>query len=159
MAGLRQHGRACVRFKISLKGGDAMTRVFKPEWRKRIPAICTGCNLEFSAVESEVKRGNGRFCSRQCQRSFQARCNAKAMRTGESRQERSMRWRKSVPPEVHAAHDAVETALRNGSLVRQPCELCGAERVDAHHDDYSQPLQVRWLCRGHHLAHHRAKSN
>ena len=46
------------------------------------------------------------------------------------------------------------TAIRRGKLVRQPCEVCGSQPVDAHHDDYSQPLNVRWLCPAHHRAHH-----
>jgi hypothetical protein len=68
------------------------------------------------------------------------------------------RWKASVDPKVHKAHDAVEVAIANGSLTRQPCEVCGAARVDAHHDDYDRPLAVRWLCRGHHLKLHRAKA-
>lgn len=59
-------------------------------------------------------------------------------------------------PLKRRAHDAVREAKRNGSLVRQPCEKCGSEKADAHHDDYSQPLSVRWLCRTHHLEAHRA---
>lgn len=47
--------------------------------------------------------------------------------------------------------------LRNGFMVREPCEKCGAERADAHHDDYSKPLEVRWLCRQHHMDYHREK--
>lgn len=42
-----------------------------------------------------------------------------------------------------------------GKLVPRPCEKCGAAKVEKHHDDYSKPLEVRWLCRGCHLAHHR----
>lgn len=45
-------------------------------------------------------------------------------------------------------------AIKKGLLVRQPCEICGALRVDAHHEDYSKPLQVRWLCRKHHRQRH-----
>jgi hypothetical protein len=51
----------------------------------------------------------------------------------------------------------VNRALRQGILVRQPCEVCGAIKVDAHHDDYDQPLAVRWLCRTHHHLHHAAE--
>lgn len=42
-------------------------------------------------------------------------------------------------------------AIRSGKLERGPCEVCGTtEQIHAHHDDYSQPLQVRWFCRFHH---------
>lgn len=58
-------------------------------------------------------------------------------------------------PEKRAAHTAVGNALRSGKLVRQPCETCGDPQVDAHHEDYSQPLSVRWLCKKHHLELHR----
>ena len=53
-------------------------------------------------------------------------------------------------------------AIRTGRLVPQPCEVCGTTKrlangqrgVHAHHDDYSQPLSVRWLCPKHHKAWH-----
>ena len=44
------------------------------------------------------------------------------------------------------AHGKARTALYNGSLLRQPCEVCGETKSHAHHDDYSQALKVRWLC-------------
>jgi len=44
----------------------------------------------------------------------------------------------------------VYTALRNGKLVKQPCH-CGNVKVEAHHEDYSKPLEVKWLCKQHHL--------
>lgn len=51
---------------------------------------------------------------------------------------------------------AVGRAVRDGRLVRQPCEVCGAtEKVQAHHDDYSKPLDVRWLCPKHHAEWHK----
>jgi len=52
------------------------------------------------------------------------------------------------------ARREVRRALQTGQLARQACEVCGAERVEAHHDDYSRPLSVRWLCRPHHRAVH-----
>lgn len=43
--------------------------------------------------------------------------------------------------------------LKRGWLTRLGCEVCG-KTAQMHHEDYSQPLQVRWLCRSHHLAEH-----
>jgi len=45
--------------------------------------------------------------------------------------------------------------IKTGRLVRQPCEKCNTtDKVEAHHDDYTKPMDVRWLCRKHHLEHH-----
>lgn len=44
--------------------------------------------------------------------------------------------------------------IKKGVLVRQPCEVCGLSEVEAHHDDYSRPADVRWLCRAHHRELH-----
>lgn len=55
-----------------------------------------------------------------------------------------------------AIWNAVFHAIERGDLVRQPCEVCGGTHVEAHHDDYAKPLDVRWLCPTHHKAHHRA---
>jgi ribosomal protein S27AE len=56
--------------------------------------------------------------------------------------------------EKRAARIAAGGAIATGRLVKQPCEKCGAERVHAHHDDYSKPLDVRWLCPKHHAEEH-----
>jgi len=66
--------------------------------------------------------------------------------------------RRRTQPLKYAAHTATGNAIRDGRLVRQPCEKCGAIEVEAHHDDYGKPLDVRWLCRLHHLEHHGKKA-
>jgi len=45
-----------------------------------------------------------------------------------------------------AAHILVGNAIRDGKLIKQACEICENKKVHAHHDDYSKPLEVRWLC-------------
>lgn len=81
--------------------------------------------------------------------------NAKwwANATSAQRKEYRDAW-KDRNPEKRAAHVAVQRALRNGWLTRQPCEVCGEAFSCAHHDDYSKPLEVRWLCHAHHQEHH-----
>lgn len=60
-------------------------------------------------------------------------------------------------PEKHAARRAATNAIYAGLLIKQPCEKCGDPEVEAHHDDYSKPLVVRWLCTTHHAEHHVAE--
>ena len=55
------------------------------------------------------------------------------------------------------AHIALRNGLRRGLIAKRPCSICGAAEAEAHHPDYSKPLQVVWLCRKHHKAHHRAQ--
>ena len=58
-------------------------------------------------------------------------------------------------PERSLAHSKVRHALRSGKLKRLPCEVCGDEKSQAHHHDYSKPLDVQWLCDFHHREWHR----
>jgi DNA repair exonuclease SbcCD ATPase subunit len=55
-----------------------------------------------------------------------------------------------------AVREATHRALASGKLTREPCEVCGSEVSEAHHADYSKPLEVRWLCRTHHMEQHRS---
>ena len=58
-------------------------------------------------------------------------------------------------PAQKAAIMAVYYAVQSGELVRQPCEKCGSEeQIEAHHDDYTKKLDVRWLCHKCHMAFH-----
>lgn len=55
--------------------------------------------------------------------------------------------RRAQHPEKHQARTAVNNAIRDGKIKRLPCQRCGAtQRVQAHHHDYSKPLDVEWLC-------------
>lgn len=52
-------------------------------------------------------------------------------------------------PEKYKAITMVSNALRSGKLLQpDSCEKCGkaTRNIEGHHDDYSKPLEVRWLC-------------
>lgn len=57
-------------------------------------------------------------------------------------------------PEKTAARNAVSNAVRDGLLHKRPCERCGSFDSEGHHDDYSRPLDVQWLCPKHHAERH-----
>jgi len=54
------------------------------------------------------------------------------------------------------AHLKVARAILKGTVIRKySCEKCSSDLlVEAHHEDYSKPLDVVWLCsKCHHLRH------
>jgi hypothetical protein len=75
------------------------------------------------------------------------------------------RWRAANPnrvnkdrrdhPEKYKARTAVSNAIRDKKLTKGPCEVCGStEKVQAHHRDYSKPLEVSWRCVKHRIDEH-----
>lgn len=47
--------------------------------------------------------------------------------------------------------------LKRGKIAKQPCVRCGSSESQMHHEDYSKPLEVTWLCRPCHLQVHGKK--
>jgi len=46
----------------------------------------------------------------------------------------------------------VEYLVLKGKIKREPCSVRGEiNKVEAHHEDYTQPLNITWLCRKHHV--------
>jgi hypothetical protein len=60
-------------------------------------------------------------------------------------------------PDNRKARVVVGNAIRDGILIRPDnCERCiQAIHTDAHHEDYSKPLDVVWLCEPCHGMRHR----
>ena len=130
--------------------------------------ICTKCNQKLS-IECFRKDAKGVF-------GRQARCRAcrsaddklitydhekrKAAKIRYYNSEKGIAERKRRQDRIRGsekivAHSMVAYAIKTGRLIPKSCELCGAENSDAHHDDYSKPLDVIWLCRKHHAKRHK----
>jgi len=120
--------------------------------RKWITKECVMCGKTFS-----TQRKRSKFCSLQCSGKHSS---IKHPQNGPNNRnykgsakltpyQAKMRWR-ARNPEKAKAHDIFRAALRSGEIERGPCEICGNEKVHGHHDDYSKPLEVRWLCHLHH---------
>lgn len=64
------------------------------------------------------------------------------------------------------AQSLVWKAIQRGILVPAPCEQCGEtgvfkdgrNKVQAHHDDYNKPMEVRWLCQKCHHEWHKTNT-
>ena len=82
----------------------------------------------------------------------------KRMSTEEGRRmerEAKARWQKKNTLK-RAAHIIVGNAARDGKLSPQPCEACfNTHDIHAHHEDYTKPLEITWLCRKCHSKRHK----
>ena len=55
----------------------------------------------------------------------------------------------------YRARYALNNAIQSGRIAKLPCQVCGDEKAQAHHNDYSKPLEVWWFCDKHHKELHR----
>ncbi len=115
--------------------------------------VC-GEDKPLEAFNRNHSKRDGRQCKcKECTRKYYRRYYAR------NREEicENERARKAANQPQILAQRAVWLAMKSGKLKRQPCEVCGGERrIEAHHDDYAKPLEVRWLCKEHHQLHHAA---
>ena len=47
--------------------------------------------------------------------------------------------------------------IKDGKIKKKNCLICGIKEVIAHHEDYSNPFNVIWLCEKHHKEYHEKK--
>lgn len=146
--------------------------VFMSNGRAHVSRRCQRCDSEFVTRLTQVKRGGGRFCSLSCSAQFN-----NPLRKGtdwnwnrEQRGAANPNWKGGVAkdhmrykrrfqarfPHKARAQRIMANAIHRGDLIRpDACSKCGSSfRVAGHHDDYSKPLEVIWLCQPCHNRHH-----
>ena len=112
------------------------------------------------------KDGHQYYC-RECQSTYRieyGRCNSEKINSACRKWKRNnpivasrsrTKWKKDNPEKVRA-QKCLQEAVKHGRIIRQRCETCGiSERVQGHHEDYSKPLDVMWLCPLCHQKRHR----
>lgn len=128
-------------------------------WRNdlnRFRSTCKDCWNAAAAAreatsEKKAKRSEQRKASR-------------AQEVNRARERKSATAYRHRHPEKTVAKRMVRSALSSGDLVRpEACSQCGlgcvradgASGIQAHHTDYSRPLDVVWLCIKCHAKEHR----
>lgn len=130
--------------------------------------ICGKCKIEksFDAFHKRKASTDGlAACCKACQKEYDnarlscpkrkaARLEYQKTKGKDNHNQASRRWVVSNTIK-RSAHLLVANAIRKGDLIKLPCEICGNDKSNAHHDDYAKPLSVRWLCDDHHKEWHR----
>jgi hypothetical protein len=121
-----------------------------------VKSICANCGNEFFARRSELEKGRAKCCSRSCRNSYW------------NRGENNPNWKGGISkkyyhykklqvkryPDRIRARNIISNRIKRGSIIREPCAICGSMDTEAHHEDYSKPLEVVWLCKKHHREKH-----
>lgn len=130
---------------------------------------CTKC-LKVLPLDAFYKTAKGKFgrtsrcreCIRADVRANQAQVNESAKLWRERNPDYLRNYRKAPEvrkkvaeqgaqqrknnPDKARARDIIGNEIRRGRLVPQPCQFCGKTKTQAHHPDYSKPLEVVWVC-------------
>ena len=114
-------------------------------------SLCTEIkDFSFFHKDKNAKTGCSTYC-KSC-KSIKDKKYERDNSYSEQKKQGKKIWRNKYP-ERKSAHMKVYHAMRKGLLLRQPCFMCG-EKAQAHHPDYSRPLDVVWLCSSHHSQAH-----
>lgn len=121
-----------------------------------VKITCKTCGKEANAAFANIKAGHGRFCSKACASKSRTGSKNAYWKGGISKNKsRYLKIQKQRYPEKVLARGILRDAVKHGKIIRGPCEVCGKDKdVHGHHEDYSQPLNVKWLCREHHFKLH-----
>ena len=133
--------------------------------------VCKKCGVEKDLRDgfyghAEMKDGALSKCKDCCKRDAKANRERNIDRIRQYDRERAKnpkrvaqitaatRSYRAANPDRFKANNMVNNAIRDGKMQKQPCVVCGSEKSHAHHDDYSKPLDVVWLCAVHHKERH-----
>lgn len=113
-------------------------------------AACGKCGRIGGKEMFPVKHGRLKSPCRACRRKEPSVVSRQSV----SDSAKTNRWR-SRNRHKNNAQQKLRHAVKIGKIVKTACEKCGNQKSEGHHDDYSKPLSVRWLCRSCHANEHR----
>lgn len=126
----------------------------------RVP-VCSSCREDLPVENFNLRSDRASGCQSYCKR-----CSRDRGREGQRRLRQDPEYRLAEldrenrryqrDPDYRGrriARTRAYHALERGEIRRAPCP-CGNPQAEMHHEDYSKPLEVTWLCRACHLLEH-----
>lgn len=117
----------------------------------RVKFNCEYCGKESSDKPSHFKKKKRHFCSMTCYAKYRRDYLPK---------EEQHRFGTGLPVNEQVkrrkAREILNHAIRDGKIYGPlPCAVCHSTHdIQAHHENYDEPLKVKWLCFKHHRQLH-----
>ena len=132
--------------------------------------VCSCCGLQKSLPDFQMRKASKDGYTSSCKTCLNARDSARYTKEREYRLAKhkdymsttegkaahakaALAWRE-MNSLKRAAHIILGNAVKYGKVKKQLCWVCGG-LAEAHHPDYSKPLDVVWLCSQHHKDTHK----
>ena len=130
-----------------------MKRKFFQSWGTM--KTCSKCGIDKEPEDFHKNKSQSDGLQSQCNNCRRAYRQTEAGRkywkskAGKSTHQKACRKYRQDHPDREKAVSIVNNAIKMGKLLRPfVCEDCSTEvSVEAHHEDYSKPLEVNWLCK------------
>lgn len=116
--------------------------------RKGYPTSCILCG-------EPLHRKSEYYCSKQCEQSYKETHVGNALPFLSKWKIRKLKSAKDPLIAVRKkARRVTKNLILDGKLKKGTCVVCGNSEVLAHHEDYSRPNDIIWICEKHHKAYH-----
>jgi transcription elongation factor Elf1 len=115
---------------------------------------CKKCNITKPIVDFPISKDRvcGHYANcKVCKIAYQKQYSK--TEAGKKVQYEADQSRKEKFAHKRSARSKTFHAIKNGTIQVLPCLICG-DKAEAHHHDYSRPLDVMWLCKAHHRETH-----
>lgn len=123
--------------------------------RRQQNKYCNVCKIQLNDENSYLKHGGNLLCKTHYNLIKNAQKKATGYRASKEYYKKNAKRMYKKYPERWRARSLVNYAVKTGALIKpKHCERCKDKKVEGHHEDYSKPLEVMWLCRKHHYERH-----
>lgn len=139
---------------------DSEFNTYKKYGKTYLKSMCKPCQSEWYAEKGYGKKSyeDNRQHKKQLMKAYtQTKAGKEAAKRAQEKYRRSSQYSLK-----QNARKKVFRAVQSGKLVKPICcESCSQElALEAHHEDYSKPLEIKWLCKEcHENTHHLNEGN
>jgi hypothetical protein len=148
--GLNQKCKECckARAKLTVRSEDAIEnqKKYRSEWQKKKRPILNARLRNRYLEKIDESREQSKIRTRRYLQSEKGKLK---------HLETTRKYEKENPEKI-SAQRKVRKAVQFGRLIRsETCQICNKiSKTHGHHEDYSKPLEVIWMCSICHLYHH-----